>query len=329
MRIVLFKNGYSYCDFMCKDLFRYDYVTILNPIDLKSKILKRILLKILKYINTELYSKYFLKMYIGDSISINEEICFVSFDSSPTAHIDFSTVVKKFYPNSLGALIVYNSIEDNEVKVNNYSNKFDIVFTFDPYDAKKYGWIHFLGLMPSSIKPCKEKKIFDFVFIGNDKGRYRFIKEIYMKLTEMGYKCYFYVISKRIPKDSFDLNLLNNKMMSFNEVIQIEAKAKCILDFTSVGNQKQGLSLRILEAIYCNAKIITNNYFASEVAAIKNNVVFFDSISDLKSMDSFLNTPANYNITSEFGFATILSKINEAFYNLEGNTYCEQNSKSY
>ena len=313
MKIVIFKSKYAYCDFMCEDLSSLEDIIVIEPVDLRKKPFTRFYLKMLSQLNTGKYYEEFLKTYLRSAIHSDEEVCFVSFDSSPTAQIDFSSIIKQKYPKSKSALIVYNCIENNDKKAQNYTNRFDMVFTFDPYDADKYGWVHFLGLMPTNRSNQIYNKDYDVTFIGNDKGRYSLIKEIYKEVSERGYNCFFYVISQIAHLDDIDDKLLHKEMMSFSDLIDIEKRSKCVLDITSVKNNKQGLSLRILEGIYSNSKIITNNAYSQEIDIVKDNSLYFRSISDFSNIDSLLDTPAHYHDLGRFSISNIINTISNSF----------------
>lgn len=306
MKIVIFKSPYEYCDFMCDSLMNHTNVVVIEPVELKKHTISDVFLYFLMRVNKEKFYQSLVKKYVLSKISYDEDVCFVSFDSSEwTGTDEFLLELKKNYPNSKTAIIIYNSIENNLDKVKQYNERFDYQFTFDPYDAISYDWHHFQGLMPVK-KAVITNKIYDVCFIGNDKGRYSKLKQIYVCLTDAGFKCYFHITSQLQPTDSVDQKILFKDGLSFEETLQIEKESKSVLDVTSVLDRKQGLSLRILEAIYCNCKIISNNIYTQDVSEIKEMTLLFDELPDISKLYKLINDEKIIDIKGlNLGFESI------------------------
>ena len=163
MKIVIFKNPYEYCDFMCDSIKNKKDVELIEPIVLNKKNARNIFLYILFHINQKLFYKCLVRFSLNKSLSNEEKICFISFDSSEwTGTREFIDELKTKYPNSKTAIIIYNSIQNNFEKVKQYEERFDYCFTFDPFDSKTYGWHYFQGLMPleCSVNKNNKKKYF-------------------------------------------------------------------------------------------------------------------------------------------------------------------------
>ena len=313
MKIILFKTPLSYCDFMCQSLSDADNVTVIEHFDITKHFFKRVKKKILKTIGRKPYNRYLKKLYLGSSLTVDDQTCFVMFDSTSPMVFELFSAMKEQEPDCMNVLLIYNSIQNNNEKADYFNKNYDMQFTFDPYDAKKYGWFHFMGLMPTMIPPNDQEKIYDFAFFGLDKGRYQDLKDIYTYLSDQGYSCYFYVVSDIMPADETDKKIIRKERLGFNEIIEIEKKSKCVLDYTNVEGEKQGLSLRVLEAIYCNSKILTNNLYTQEVDTIKENSLLLSSFKNKEILDPFLSTPPNYILSDEFGFKPIIAQISRSY----------------
>lgn len=312
MKKVIFKTPYEYCDFMCESITNEKDVKIISPIYFSKKNIEGLYLHFLMHINKKRFYKRLVERFVVKDIKeVNEDICFISFDSSEwTGTEEFVDVLKKIYPNSKTAIIIYNSIQGNCERARHYTEQFDYCFSFDPYDSELYGWHYFFGLMPLQ-KRKKTLKKYDICFIGNEKGRYQKLKNIYCLLTESGFKCYFHITSKIAPRDDIDRAILFSEGLSFGETIEIEASSNCVLDLTNVEKSRQGVSLRILEAVYCNSKIITNNIYIQENPLLKEISVCFEDLPNIEQVRGLLRDESIEINPSDLGvgFNTIFDFI--------------------
>lgn len=324
MKLVIFKTPYKYCDFMCDSLQKNKNVILLESFQLNRNTLNGFFLWVLLRLNKKSFYKYLIKKNISNKILKNEKVYFLTFDSSNwTGDKEFIRELKKIYVNSKAAIIIYNSIENKYERVKNYNEQFDFQFTFDPYDAELYGWHYFQGLMPNKTIENINKK-YDICFIGNDKGRYDKLKKLFLYLTNEGFKCFFYITSKRQKRDSIDEIILKNSGLSFEKTLQIEEQSKCILDLTSVASKRQGLSLRILEAIYCNCKIISNNKYIKDIKEIEKNSVYFENEPDICKIRKLINSDEMIDISKlNLGFEPIFKILYNEKINLNSNKFKE------
>ena len=312
MKTVVFLNTYEYCEFMCYDIASCENVSLIKPVRLKNIGWIGVLMFLLKRISFRLYNVMLERVMLSKlRLSKDEKICFISFDSSyQTANKTFVYRLRKKYPNSYHVLIVYNAINGQHACADKYSSIFDTVFTFDPYDAALYNWNYFHGLLPES-QPNDENdsKHYDVVFIGADKGRYDFLKNAYILLREKEMNCLFYIISDKEPVDDIDKILLHKNGMPFQETIDIEKKTRCILDYSIVNDGMQGLSLRILESVYCKALLATNNKYVEHIPGLYKNAFVFSDCSELNDIRTFLDTQFTDFDTAIFSANDLLHRV--------------------
>jgi len=318
MIFIFFQTAYSYCDFMCQDLVDRKDTFLLKPFNRKPysslDFLYGIYRKTMgskKRIFDNFWYSYFLHF---KKFSREEKLVFLFFDSSfLTDDCRFHQWLTRMYPKSKQILLIMNPIQNDEFIVKKYNNLFRTIFTFDPFDAVKYQWFYFFGLMPSSWPDTPVKRKYDIAFIGHDKGRYELIKNIYLVLKEKGLKCFFHVVSDRVPIDSIDSEIIRNTRISYNDILRIDCNSNCILDIAITLDCRQGLSLRPFEAIYSNSRLITNNMYVREVQYFSNKeVIYFNDVDSLKHLDSSIFSKvfvANYEKTFDFSPNKLLELI--------------------
>lgn len=182
------------------------------------------------------------------------------------------------------------------------------VFTFDKGDAEANSWkyisqFYFTPAISSSISfsnnskdsnsikkdsnSIKNKKAF---FVGFDKGRLVSLVHLRNILQDLGIVCNFWIIrDKNTPATYNDIDLKED-FLSYQNVLNYVNEADLVIDFVKDG--QNGITIRVLEAIFMGKKIITNNsellnsrfYDPSRVLIWNNDVAF-------SKVEKFVNTP--------------------------------------
>lgn len=173
---------------------------------------------------------------------------------------------------------LWNKLENKEIKyLKKISND---IWTFDKGDSenfnlKYYPQFYWYGREKENIK-FSENKLF---FIGQDKGRIERIYEIDKKIdisTEiLIQKDRFKIYKKKYKK------YLLKKNIDYQEIIKKVKQSNILLEICK--KDQTGLTLRTLEALFFNKKLITNN------VTIKNYDFYHPSnifiLDDKKSID--------------------------------------------
>lgn len=125
---------------------------------------------------------------------------------------------------------------------------------------------------------------YDVVYIGRNKGRIDMLKKIDNTLNFQSMRTYFHIAN---PKTN--LFYLKNTL-PYNKIINIYEKTSCILDYYN--NHEDGYSLRVMESIITQRKLITNNInILKEDFYDPNNIFYFKVIEDLYDVKEFLDLP--------------------------------------
>lgn len=132
----------------------------------------------------------------------------------------------------------------------------------------------------------KEKVLYDVIFIGADKNRVDTLISLYSIFHNKGLRTYFYLISNKII--SFDENK-DNKYMPYDSYLELVNKSNAILDLVSQNNY--GLTLRPLEALFLNKKLITNYKQIRDYDFYNKNNIFILDYDNYGDLDDFIKTP--------------------------------------
>jgi hypothetical protein len=132
--------------------------------------------------------------------------------------------------------------------------KFDLVYTFDKNDAEDHDFIFYPSIY-SKIVMDNSKILYDWEFIGSNKGRLDILKDIAKQCKD----CNMYVDVFGVKeKDQVNNGFRYNLDINYKDTLRIVQQSNCIIDIVIDPNQS-GLSLRAYEAVAYNKKLITNN----------------------------------------------------------------------
>ena len=176
----------------------------------------------------------------------------------------------------------------NKPKLRDNFPYYDRVITFDLMDAKTLGLVFsplFFSPVFNSLK--KTKKIYDLTFIGSLHGdRAVLISSLIKSMPHLNFFIYLYTPSRWIfylrrifNKNFFNVNLgyLHFEKLSLEHVKNILLQSKIVLDFHD--KNQSGLTIRTIEALALNKKIVTTNknikeydfYESKNILIIKRN----------------------------------------------------------
>ena len=181
---------------------------------------------------------------------------------------------KEINPNIQIYVYFWNPINDQnkELLTNPYIDKF---YTYDKKDAKKYKINYNAQFYTTKIKLRKRKKVYDICFLGRDKNRKKWIKEVEKQFKKRNLSTNIKIINEE--KD----------FIPYSEYLKTVEKSNCILDI--VANNQQGLSLRVMESIFLKKKLITNNKNVKDFKFYNKNNIFIIGIDKWENLEEFLN----------------------------------------
>ena len=157
---------------------------------------------------------------------------------------------------------------------------FDDIGTFDfkqAQSSKIKFYSQFYGVDKTHLneiaKEFNQENRYTFALIAQNKNREHIIKSIKEKCDAYDTKSFFKIIEK------------NKERIPYSEYLDIVKKSKCIIDVVVEG--QSGLSLRPMEALFFEKKLITNNASVRDYDFYDKNNIFIYGVDD--DLNSFMN----------------------------------------
>ncbi|MEI7380860.1 hypothetical protein [Pectobacterium versatile] len=141
---------------------------------------------------------------------------------------------------------------------------FDKIYSFDPTDCKKHDLNYLEQFLPFTLLDikrkqslAKNKKSKICFFIGEYREeRESYLRKIYAHLKSTDLKANFYLYDKYKKSDNYP-PFCKNTLLSYNENIEKVIESDVLIEINHLG--QDGPTLRTIEALAFNKKIITNN----------------------------------------------------------------------
>lgn len=189
--------------------------------------------------------------------------------------------------NQRKLLIVRNIISrDNAIYFRSHFNE---IYSFDMAQCEEYGFNYMPQIFPFvSVDRSCSTIVNGCYFVGVDKGRIDYIELVADSLLSHGIFCDFSVIMDNTSKD-FSKYYVNNEI-SYRENIEKTKKQKYLLEVNQVG--QTGLTLRALESIFFEKKLISNNSYLRHCDFYHPSRIFiFSCVNDFFSpeFEKFMN----------------------------------------
>ncbi len=282
-KIVVFPVSNPYMNAILHDFLEKENVY-------RCKYVKSRWLRKIQYFHTSIKANKCIKLplqslwyptYMPVAYNMGDDYIFLFYQGTPLGYDkDFLCFLRKNYP---GAKLCYywNNISStvSDKYISFVNNNYDVVYTFDTNDVKKYGW-RFYDAMYSDISKFSLPtiKASDIFYVGSAKGRLSLLHEIYDKFMSMGLTCDFHIVNVS-PEEQTRTGIVYNKRMSYTEVLGHSASTKIILELVQEG--QVGTTLRTLESIILRKKLLTNNRGILESKLYTKYVNLFDNIDDI------------------------------------------------
>lgn len=213
-------------------------------------------------------------------------VLIVKCDMTP---IEILMRIKRMFPNARLCLYLWDSVE-NIPGITEKFKFFDSIHSFDLSDCKIYKSLQFRPLFFSDQYRKKDKNSeykYDICFIGTiHSDRYAVVRQIQKNAAKIGLKCYWflylqspfmYYFYKQFKREfsGTKRGFFNYRKMSAEEIVEIVDSSKIILD---IQHPKQnGLTMRTIEMIGMNKKLITTNASITDYDLFdENNITVVD-----------------------------------------------------
>ncbi len=175
-------------------------------------------------------------------------------------------------------IVMYFWNNINEVYKKHLQDKnIDEFWTFDKNDAENYNMKYNPQFYTKNIQLENRPEEFDILFLGRSKKRKNEIMALKNEFEQQELKCEFIIIENE--KD----------YIKYDEYLDLISKSKCILDYNQ--NGQVGLTLRPMEALFFNKKLITNNNDIQNYDFYNSKNIFILGENKIEEISKFINIP--------------------------------------
>jgi hypothetical protein len=161
------------------------------------------------------------------------------------------------------------------------------IWTFDKSDAERYCLNYNTQFYFNSFQPSSNEIHNDVLFVGRDKGRGEYLQFLQQEFKKQGLISHFFISKDLKWYEKFFK--LGNNYMPYQSVLDLIGASRAILDIVQDG--QIGLTLRPLEALFLNRKLITNNQDIENYDFYDKQNIFILGKDDLAYIATFINSP--------------------------------------
>ena len=186
---------------------------------------------------------------------------------------------------------------------------FERVYSFDKSDCDKYGFIyHPTNYSMVSIQHDACQVQYDAFYVGVSKGRAGTIAKVYKKIRKSGGKAQFYISGVKSEKEKVK-GIHYNQWLEYDQVLDYIKRSNCIVEI--MDGAQDGVTLRTMEAICYNKKLLTNNKSMRESDYYKSgHIQVFESPDEIDTEFVRKRESVNYNYNGEFSPVRLIEHIN-------------------
>ena len=219
----------------------------------------------------------------------------IIFDRGNTKYI--AKYIANKYPEKRIIIWLWNSVKYS-ISPEDFNNIFCEVWSFDKMDCKEYGLKYNTSFYFDNIKLPKKDISFDVCFIGSDKKRMKSILSTQKLFSSINLKTYYHVVaSKESNLEQYNYQ----KMISYNQILEIILTSKVILDLVVEG--QNGPTLRPLEAAFFQKKLITNYRNIEKFEFYDSNNIFILGKDNIQTLQCFVEgdyVPVNKDLVLKY-----------------------------
>ncbi len=191
-------------------------------------------------------------------------------------------------------------------------NCFSEILSFDKGDCDKYGFHHYTtyySKLPLEIPKQLESDAF---FVGVSKGeRHEKLVKLYRRLKETNALPDFYIANHGNRKD-MEKGIHYNEWLNYNDVLQKVLKTNCLIEI--VGKGHQGFTLRTVEALCYNKRLVTDNPVVKDLKYYKTGFIMYTpNVEDADISFITSKEPVEYHYENEYSPIHILDDIDALF----------------
>ncbi len=206
------------------------------------------------------------------------------------------------------ALVMVNTMARRDSLIEKRRKHFDQIYSFDKKDCEKYGFIYH----PTnySMADLSENSIdHDAFYVGVSKGRADTIGKVYKRLYAEEANALFYISGLESGEKRIE-GIHYNEWLNYGQILKFIQHCNCIVEI--MDGKQEGVTLRTMEAICYNKKLLTNNQSMKESKYYKTgNIQVFRTPEEIDVSFVKNRSKVDYKYEGEFSPIHLLEHINQ------------------
>ncbi len=181
-------------------------------------------------------------------------------------------------------------------------------WSFDKDDCRKYRLKYNSTYFFKNINLPHNRLKYDIIFIGQNKGRLNELLRLKDIFQKNGLKFYLHVVKDR--DISLNTTYKFSKRIPYRELLNLISQSISILDICQ--QNQSGLTLRVMEALFFEKKLITNNRYVTGYNFYKKENIFILGQDPEDQLLLFLQIPyqkISTEIVLQYEFGNWLERI--------------------
>ncbi len=199
-------------------------------------------------------------------------------------NMHMASYLNKINPKARIIAWYWNIVEENTLP-SKLKGKCEL-WSFDSEDCKKYGMSFNHQYYFKSLVLPSTTISYDVYFVGNDFKRRERVLHAYQKLKALNLRVFFQVV--RVEEGELPEEVASARV-SYDDIRQIIAKSQAILEIVREG--QSGATLRVLEAMFFQKKLITDNKNVMQEEFFDPERIFVLGQHPLEEIPAFLENP--------------------------------------
>ena len=243
-----------------------------------------IITKFIQFVGIYLFSPILFLIYGDWKYKINSYDVFIV-TSRRSAKYALKLIKKKTKNKKRIIIWYWNIVTKEELDPILYKKKGYEVWTFDSNDAEKYG-MQYNNTYYFDNFDLKNQDLYDIMYVGVEKkGRIDIINNVKKICDKYNLKYNFNIVRNPNYKSSYNIEYSDN--LDYFEILKLVGKSKAILDLNN--SNQVGLTLRPLEALFFQKKLITNNKNIINYDFYSSDNIFILDVDSISDLPEFLN----------------------------------------
>ncbi|PWC12260.1 hypothetical protein B4923_10440 [Brenneria roseae subsp. americana] len=241
--------------------------------------------KLILLFSSKIIFQFLVKLYFKRKFKKNDIIIF-----NESRYHKYADIIKLIECRKI--LLLRNIVSYNKkFNIDDAKYIFDKIYSFDEKDCNKYNLNILNQIFPFRIdqandflKTNNREEKFDVYYLGKEKERGEKINNTYDSLKKLGLSLNFLVFAEH-GKENKRYNYIRESISYIDNLVNV-INSKAILEINI--EDQSGLTLRTLEAIFFNKKLITNNTDIINYDFYSPDRFFILGINDLNYINGFL-----------------------------------------